>query len=43
MDTWIIFDNFGEKPKIVACGKSGVPEVLDVELFDRIRRQAGIL
>jgi predicted ABC-type ATPase len=36
VDSWVIFDNSGEIPKLVAFEESGKLEILDPDLFDII-------
>ncbi len=37
-DSWTIFDNSGDVPKMIAFGESGKIEILDPDLFDTLLR-----
>jgi len=40
-DSWTIFDNSGDIPKMVAFEESGKMEILDPDLFDKLLRHKG--
>lgn len=41
LDLWVIFDNSGSFPHLVATGKPTDLKIVDKDLFDRITKQAG--
>jgi len=42
VDSWALFDNSGSFPHVVASEDSRGLKVIDSELFDRIKKQAGV-
>jgi predicted ABC-type ATPase len=42
LDSWLIFDNSGEGPKMIAFGFSGMHVVFEPEVFSEIEREARI-
>jgi predicted ABC-type ATPase len=43
VDSWVLFDNSGDEPRVIAKETAGVLRVLDATLFDEITKSAGIL
>jgi len=41
-DTWMLYDNSGPAPVLIAKRKNGNIEILRADLFDKIRKQGGI-
>jgi predicted ABC-type ATPase len=41
-DSWVIFDNSEDSPRVIANEEAGVLTVIDATLFDEIRKAAGI-
>lgn len=39
-DSWLIFDNSGERPRLIAYERSGIRKVLDPGQFERLLRLA---
>ena len=42
VDLWVIFDNSGSFPHLIATGTASDLKVLDQSLFDKIKKQAGV-
>ena len=42
MDSWMIFDNSGEKPELIAKGINGNLQIAQPDLFNKIMEQAGL-
>jgi predicted ABC-type ATPase len=38
LDSWMMFDNSGAKPVLIAKRRNGKPEVLEPELYDSVRK-----
>jgi predicted ABC-type ATPase len=41
-DTWMLYDNSGPAPVLIAKRKNGNMEILRADLFDKFRKQGGI-
>ena len=41
LNTWVLFNNSGVKPKLVAKGKNGHSEIVHKKLFELIKKTAG--
>jgi len=39
LDSWMLFDNSGMKPELIAIGKNGSRDVIKKNLFDKIKKQ----
>lgn len=42
VDSWVLLDNSGSFPHVIAAEDAGGLNILDPELFDKIKKQAGV-
>ena len=40
LDSWMLFDNSGMEPELIAKGKEGIRKIINEDLFDEIKKHA---
>jgi predicted ABC-type ATPase len=43
LDSWVLFDNSGNTPNVIAKETNGVLTIVDNELFDEVKRSMEII